>query len=168
MSAGSRGPPERATDRNDTWRYDPDMLVTVVAYEGIAPFEIGVAAEVFALPRPELEVDWWYEFALCAERPGPLEVVGGFAVVAPHGLEALARADTIVVPGVADPHADPSPAVLDALRAAHARGARLLSICSGAFALAAAGLLDGVRAATHWRYADLLHRRFPPLRADTA
>jgi AraC family transcriptional activator FtrA len=140
--------------------------VACLAFEGLAPFEIGVAAEVFALPRPELEVDWWYEFALCAETPGPLGVVGGFAVVAPHGLEALARADTIVVPGVADPHADPSPAVLDALRAGHARGARLLSICSGAFALAAAGLLDGVKAATHWRYAELLQQRFPAVRVD--
>ena len=154
---------------NDVDRYDRDMhahRVACLAFEGLAPFELGVAAEVFALPRPELEVDWWYDFALCAERPGPLAVVGGFAVVAPHGLEALARADTIVVPGVPDPHADPPTEVLDALRSAHARGARLLSICSGAFALAAAGLLDGREAATHWRYAGLLQERFPAVRVN--
>ena len=140
--------------------------VACLAFDGLAPFELGVAAEVFALARPELEVAWWYEFALCAERPGPLAVVGGFEVVAPHGLDALERADTVVVPGVPDPYGDPSPAVVEALRAAHARGARMVSICSGAFALAAAGLLDGAEAATHWRYAELLQRRFGRLRVN--
>src|SRR5215207_2056915 len=140
--------------------------VAVLGYDGMSPFELGVAAEVFALPRPELDVAWWYEFALCAQRPGPLGVVGGFTVVAPHGLEALERADTVIVPGVPDPHEDPPEPVLDALRAAHARGARVLSICSGAFALAAAGLLDGIEAATHWRYAALLQERFPAVRVN--
>ena len=140
--------------------------VACLTFEGLAPFEIGVAAEVFALPRPELDVADWYEFALCAERPGPLGVVGGFSVLVGHGLEALERADTVIVPGVPDPHEDPPEVVLDALRAAHARGARMLSICSGAFALAAAGLLDGVEAATHWRYAALLQERFPAVRVN--
>ena len=84
----------------------------------------------------------------------------------PHGLEALERADTVIVPGVPDPHADPPEPVLAALRAAHARGARVISICSGAFALAAAGLLDGLEAATHWRYAALLAERFPAVRVN--
>jgi AraC family transcriptional activator FtrA len=140
--------------------------VVVLGYEGMSPFELGVATEVFALPRPELEVDAWYSFALCAERPGPLGAVGGLRIEAPHGLEALARADTIIVPGSADVHADPPEAVLDALRAAHARGARLVSICSGAFVLAATGLLDGLTSATHWRYAALLRSRFPRVRVD--
>ena len=140
--------------------------VACLAFPGLAPFELGVAAEVFALARPELEVAWWYEFGLVAERPGPLPVVGGFDVVVPDGLEALERADTVVVPGVPDVHRDPPEAVLEALRAAHARGARLMSICSGAFALAAAGLLDGLHAATHWRYAPLLQERFPRVRVD--
>jgi AraC family transcriptional regulator, transcriptional activator FtrA len=138
--------------------------VACLAFDGLAPFELGVAAEVFALPRPELEVDWWYSFAVCAERPGPLAAVGGFELIAPYGLDELAAADTVLVPGVADVHGNPAPAVLDALRTAHARGARLVSICSGAFALAAAGLLDGAEAATHWRYADLLAARFPRVR----
>ena len=143
-----------------------DHRVACLAFEGLAPFELGVAAEVFALARPELGVERWYEFALCAERPGPLPVVGGFSVVVPHGLEAVERADTVVVPGVPDPHADPPEPVLAALSAAHARGARVISICSGAFALAAAGLLDGLEAATHWRYAALLAERFPAVRVN--
>jgi AraC family transcriptional activator FtrA len=144
----------------------PPHRVACLAFDGLAPFELGVAAEVFALARPELGVGDWYAFELCAPHAGPLRVVGGFEVVAPHGLEALGRADTIVVPGVPDPHADPPEPVLEALRAAHARGARMVSICSGAFALAAAGLLDGREAATHWRYAALLAERFPAVRVD--
>jgi AraC family transcriptional activator FtrA len=140
--------------------------VAVLGFDGMAPFELGVAAEVFALPRPELQVGWWYSFALCAERPGPLTVVGGFTVDAPFGLRTLARADTIVIPGTADVHRDPSGEVLATLRRAHARGGRLLSICSGAFVLAATGLLDGQVAATHWRYASLLASRFPRVRVD--
>ena len=143
-----------------------DHRVACLAFEGLAPFELGVAAEVFALARPELDVEAWYEFALCAPAPGPLRVVGGFSVVVPHGLTALERADTVVVPGVPDPHEDPPAPVLDALRAAHARGARMVSICSGAFALAAAGLLDGLEATTHWRYAALLQKRFPAVRVN--
>jgi AraC family transcriptional activator FtrA len=135
--------------------------VTVVGYEGLSPFELGVAAEVFALPRPELEVRWWYEFSLCAERPGVLPAVGGFGMAIEHGLDELERADTIILPGSPDVHGNPSAELLDALRAAHARGARLVSICSGAFVLAATGLLNRRRAATHWRYAPLLARRYP-------
>jgi AraC family transcriptional regulator, transcriptional activator FtrA len=135
--------------------------VTVVGYEGLSPFELGVAAEVFALPRPELEVHWWYEFSLCAERPGVLPALGGFGMAIENGLDELERADTIILPGSPDVHGNPSAELLDALRAAHARGARLVSICSGAFVLAATGLLDDRRAATHWRYAPLLARRYP-------
>ena len=140
--------------------------VALLAYDGMAPFELGVAAEVFALPRPELEVSWWYSFALCAQRPGPLRAVGGFTIGVPHGLRILATADTIILPGTADVHSDPPQPVLRALRQAHARGARILSICSGAFVLAAAGLLDGLTATTHWRYAELLRSRFPRVHVD--
>jgi AraC family transcriptional regulator, transcriptional activator FtrA len=141
--------------------------VSVLGFDGMAPFELGVAAEVFALERPELEVDWWYSFTLCAEQPGPLRAVGGFTVEAPRGLRTLARADTIVIPGTADVRRDPSPEVLSTLRRAHERGARIVSVCSGAFVLAATGLLDGRRAATHWRYADLLQQRFPRVEVDS-
>ncbi|MGC4897257.1 transcriptional regulator FtrA [Micromonospora sp. DT31] len=139
--------------------------VAVLAYEGMSVFEIGIVTEVFGLPRPELDLPW-YELTICAESPGAVRVVGGAALHTDHGLDAFAAADTLVVPGVPDVHADPSPALTDALRAAHRRGARIVSICSGAFALAGAGLLDGRRATTHWRYADLLARRHPAVRVD--
>jgi AraC family transcriptional activator FtrA len=140
--------------------------VAVHAFDGLPPFELGVAIEVFALARPELDVDWWYEVAVFGERPGRVGAVGGFGVDVPHGLEALEDAQTVVLIGTPDVHADPPGDLLEALRDAHARGARLVSICSGAFVLAATGLLDGRRAATHWRYADLLARRFPEVDVD--
>ena len=140
--------------------------VAALAFEGLAPFELGVAAEIFALDRPELNVPWWYSFALCAERPGPFRAVGGFDLVASHGLDTLVAADSVIVLGCPDVLSDPSPELVDALRAAHGNGARLVSICSGAFTLAATGLLDGREATTHWRYAGLLQRRFPNVRVN--
>ncbi|MGV9264904.1 helix-turn-helix domain-containing protein [Kitasatospora sp. NPDC003701] len=135
--------------------------IACLAFDGMAPFELATVAEVFAVSRPELDVDWWYRFELCAETPGPHRVVGGFDIVVHHGLDRLRYADTVIVPGVADVRREVSGAVLDALREAYARGARVVSICSGAFALAAAGLLDGREATTHWRHARLLQERHP-------
>jgi AraC family transcriptional regulator, transcriptional activator FtrA len=133
--------------------------VVALAAPGIAPFELGIVVEVFGLDRPELDVPWWDELVVAAERPGPLPATsGGFSFYVEHGLEALAAADTVVVPGW---HGDPSQAAVEAVRAAHERGARLVSICSGVFLLAAAGLLDGGEAATHWRYAGKLAARHP-------
>lgn len=140
--------------------------VAALAFEGLAPFELGVAAEIFALDRPELDVPWWYSFTVCAERPGPVKAVGGFDLVAPHGLDALVAADTVIVLGSPDVLGDPSAELVDALLAAYGNGARLVSICSGAFTLAATGLLDGREATTHWRYAALLQRRFPNVRVN--
>jgi AraC family transcriptional activator FtrA len=138
----------------------PRHKVAVLAFAGMAPFELSCVVEVFGLPRPELDIAW-YELSVCAEQTAPLPVVGGFSIVAAHGLGTLAAADTVIIPGVPDVRAKPSPALVEALRTAHERGARLVSICSGAFALAAAGLLDGLRATTHWRYAGLLAERHP-------
>jgi AraC family transcriptional activator FtrA len=134
--------------------------VSVLLYDGMSAFEMGIVTEVFGLPRPELGVDW-YRLAVCSERPGPVPIVGGATIDARHGLDVFASAGTVVVPGVSDVHGDCSPELVAALRLAHERGARMVSICSGAFALAAAGLLDGRRATTHWQYADLLAQRFP-------
>ncbi|MBG0562988.1 transcriptional regulator FtrA [Actinoplanes aureus] len=138
--------------------------VSVLAFEGMSVFEMGIVTEVFGLPRPEF--GRWYELTICAETPGPVRVVGGATLHTEHGLDTFAAADTLIVPGVPDVDADTSPELVAALRQAHARGARIMSICSGAFALAGAGLLDGRRATTHWRYADALRRRHPAVEVD--
>jgi len=139
--------------------------VAIVAYDGLCTFEFGCAIELFALERPELGVRW-YSHAVCAVEPGPLRAMGGLTVHVPLGLDALAHADTIVIPGWRDRTEAPPAALVDALRAAHARGARICSICSGAYVLAYAGLLDGRQATTHWRYLDDLHARFPRIGID--
>ncbi|GGM62923.1 helix-turn-helix domain-containing protein [Dactylosporangium sucinum] len=139
--------------------------VAVLAFPGMSMFETGIVTEVFGLPRPEFEIPW-YDLIVCAPSDRPVPVLGGAELRTPHGLAEFAAADTLVVPGVAGVHGDPPPTVLDALRQAHERGARILSICSGAFALAAAGLLDGRRATTHWRYAEVFRRRFPGVDLD--
>jgi AraC family transcriptional activator FtrA len=135
-------------------------LVVALAYDGLCTFEFGCAVEVFSLDRPELEVDW-YRFAACAESRGTVRAAGGISVQVPHGLAMLARADTVIIPGWQGVDVAPSPALLRRLVAAHARGARIATICSGVFVLAATGLLDGKAATTHWRYADLLQQRHP-------
>ncbi|WP_381560749.1 helix-turn-helix domain-containing protein [Streptomyces eurythermus] len=142
-------------------------VVAVLAFDGMAPFELGVVVEVFGLSRPELGDLPWYELRVCAEEPDrDLRAVGGFTLRVGHGLDALAAADTVIVPGVAVAGAEVSPALVEALLKAHARGARLVSICSGAFALAATGLLEGRRATTHWRYARTLAERHPGIEVD--
>lgn len=140
-------------------------LVVALAYDRLCTFEFGCTVELFALERPELGVDW-YDFAVCAIEPGPIRAAGGITVQAPYAPELLALADTIVIPGWRDADEAPPPALLDLLRAAHARGARLCSICSGVFVLAAAGVLDGQRATTHWRYAERLAQRHPRIRVE--
>jgi AraC family transcriptional activator FtrA len=138
----------------------PNRLVAALAYEGLCAFEFGIAAEVFGLSRPEMGPDW-YTFITCAEHQGPLATNVGLKVEAEAGLDALDKAGTIIIPGWRSDGAVPSDAVRDALLSAHARGARLVSICSGAFLLAAIGLLDGRRATTHWRYAERLGAAHP-------
>lgn len=137
--------------------------VSVLAFDGMAPFELGSVVEVFGLPRPELGVPW-YDLRVCSLERGPMRAAGGFTMAAEHGLDTFASADTVMVVAVPDVHGAVPPQVVDALGDAHRRGARIVSICSGAFALAAAGLLDGREATTHWRYADLLRRRYPRVR----
>jgi AraC family transcriptional activator FtrA len=127
----------------------------------VEAFDLAIPAQVFAdpgLPRR-------YDFTVCAPAAGLIRSTTGFSVQAEHGLEALAAADTVVVPGYL-PLEDPGEQVCSALREAAARGARMVSVCTGAFALAAAGLLDHRRAATHWQFADQLAARFPAVKVD--
>jgi len=138
----------------------PKHLVAAVAYERLCTFEFGCTVELFSLERPELGVPW-YTFAVCAPGRRTVRAAGGIKVSVPHSLQLLDRADTIVVPGWRDVHDPPPPALLRRVRAAYERGARICSICSGVFVLAAAGILNGKRATTHWRYAQLLAERYP-------
>ncbi len=137
------------------------MLKNVVAVvlEEVHPFELGVACEVFGLDRTADGLPG-YDFALAGARPGPHATHSGFAVDVPYGPERLAGADLAVVTASAIRPHYPEP-LLEALRAVVADGGRVLSICSGAFVLGAAGLLDGRRSTTHWRHSDELAERFP-------
>jgi AraC family transcriptional regulator, transcriptional activator FtrA len=137
--------------------------VVAVLVDGVAAFELGVACEVFGLSRPELNVPW-YDFLVCAAEPPPLRSTGGMLIDTPHGLSALAAADTLVFPSWRSPAERPPEALLEAVRRADARGARLVSICSGVFILAAAGVLDGRPATTHWRYTDALVAQYPSIK----
>ncbi len=127
-------------------------------------FELSVACEVFGLDRPELAVPW-YRHRVAAVGPKPHVSPEGIVIDTPYGLDEVAHADTVVIP--ANPFPGPPPGdLLDALRAAHDRGARLLSVCTGAFVLAATGILDGRRATTHWMHAERFAREFPQVRVD--
>lgn len=142
-------------------------LVVALLYDGLCTFEFGIVAEIFGLPRPEMG-EGWYRFASCAIEDGPLRAHGGFLLTPQHGPELIDEADLIVVPGWKGA-GEPVPEVLcQRLRQAHARGARLASICSGAFVLAATGLLDGGVATTHWRYAAALRAGHPQIDVDHA
>ena len=140
-------------------------LVVALVYDGLCAFEFSCAAEVFGLSRPEFGPDW-YRFETCAAKSRSVRGQYGMRMQAAGGLDRLLAAGTIVIPGWEAIDVPVPPKVLDALREAHAGGARLLSICSGAFVLAATGLLDGKRATTHWRYAEELQRRYPNIHVD--
>lgn len=138
-------------------------LVACLVYDQLCTFELGIAVEVFGLSRPELGPHW-YRFVTCAAEPDrPVTATGGIRVTAEAGLDVLSSAGTIVIPGW---RGSPSPEMVAALRGAHAAGARLVSICSGAFLLAEAGLVDGLRVTTHWRYAAELGARHPGLKVE--
>ncbi|MGH3470077.1 MAG: helix-turn-helix domain-containing protein, partial [Thermocrispum sp.] len=139
--------------------------IAVVVVDDVAPFELGVVCEVFGLDRSDDGVPK-FDFRICGEHPGePLRTSMPMQVIAECGLDALLDADLVAVPA-ANIRAEYPPAVLDALRAAHARGATLLSVCSGAFILGAAGLLDGRKCTTHWRHVEALSERFPVAQID--
>jgi AraC family transcriptional activator FtrA len=142
-----------------------NSLVVALAYDGLCAFEFSCIAEVFGLPRPELQPGW-YRFETCSLGARKVRGQYGLSMTVDGGLERLAAAGTIMVPGWQGVKVSVPLALTQALRAAHARGARLLSICSGSFVLAATGLLDGKRATTHWRYAKELQQRYPNIHVD--
>ncbi|MEX3787045.1 helix-turn-helix domain-containing protein [Paraburkholderia sp. BR14374] len=143
----------------------PRHVVAVVAFDRISPFHLSVPCVVFGDDRRGGGVPA-FDFRVCAVETGALATTAGFSIAVTHGLEALADAQTIIVPSWRDPDETPSAALLDALRAAHARGALLVGLCLGAFVLAAAGILDGRPASTHWAWADDFARRYPRVRLD--
>ncbi|CAB3681609.1 HTH-type transcriptional regulator CdhR [Paraburkholderia phenoliruptrix] len=144
----------------------PDShIVAVVAFDRISPFHLSVPCVVFGEDRRGGGVPH-FDFRVCAAESGPLTTTAGFSIAVTHGLEALAEAQTIIVPSWRDPDEPPPAALLDALRAAHARGAQLVGLCLGAFVLAAAGILDDRPASTHWAWADDFARRYPRVRLD--
>ncbi|MEU4351680.1 helix-turn-helix domain-containing protein [Streptomyces sp. NPDC023838] len=124
---------------------------------------VGIVSEVFG---PHGEALPGFDFALCAERPGPVPTDLGVPLAIAHGLDRLAAADLVIALPGAEFRTPPAPAVLDALSEAYDRGALVAAHCVGTFALAAAGLLDGRRATTHWRFADLLARRHPDVTVE--
>jgi transcriptional regulator GlxA family with amidase domain len=134
--------------------------LTVLALPDVVAFDLATPAQVFGNEPGR------YGFTACGLRAGQVPTTTGFAIQVANGLEALAQADTVLVPGLRPAQWPPPAEVLDALRTAHARGARVASICTGAFVLAHAGLLDGRRATTHWAYADRLAERYPAVTVD--
>lgn len=139
--------------------------VAIIIYDAVNPFELAVATEIFGFERPELNVPW-YRFLVCAAEARPIRSVAGMTLSTPYTLQHVAEADTVIVPSTR-PGVVPVPdALLDALRGAYQRGSRIISFCTGTFVLAAAGLLDGRRAATHWLWTAELAARYPKVQVD--
>lgn len=139
--------------------------VAVLIFGGAPIFESSIPLSVFGVDRQDAGVPR-YRLLVCAGEEGPLATTGGLTLSAPYGLEALARAGTIVVPAWRSISQPPPVEAITALRKAHHEGARIIGLCTGAFVLAAAGLLDGRPATTHWMYAPTLAKRYPRVHVD--
>ncbi len=139
--------------------------VAVLILPSCVLFDLAVPLQIFGYPRPDLGAKR-YRVTLCAPRRGLIRTSSGVDLAVTHGLEALRTAQTIVLPGIDDLDMMIPPAVTRALQAADARGARFVSICTGAFVLAEAGLLEGKRATTHWMDAPILAARYPRVRVE--
>lgn len=134
--------------------------IAVVALPDMAPFEFGVLCEVFGINRSDMGGPD-FDFRIVTAAPGPVRTKLGFDIVVTDDLSHAADADLVAIPAYSVTGGDPDPRILQLLRDAEARGAWILSVCSGAFALAEAGILDGRRSTTHWMYTDQLARDYP-------
>ncbi len=134
--------------------------LTILALDAVVPLDLAIAAQLMGYPMAP------YDVTICGLRQGQVATTSGFATTVNRGLRALADADTVMIPGFSPHNRGLPPLALAALRRAHQRGARMVSICTGAFALAQAGILDGRRAATHWRHASELAASFPAVNVD--
>jgi transcriptional regulator GlxA family with amidase domain len=139
--------------------------VAIVVSDGVSAFELGVACEIFGSHWSAMFGVRWYRSLVCAITPGPVTTDGGFQMLAAHGLEQIRGADTVIVLPTVSTEQVPA-GIPEVLRQAHARGSRIISLCTGAFAVAAGGLLDGRRATTHWTECDELARRYPKVTVD--
>lgn len=137
--------------------------IAIVAFDRISPFHLSAPCVVFGDRHPGVPP---FDFTVCTALPGSLTTMAGFSIVVEHGLEAIDRADTVIVPSWRDPAERAPEALLAALTAAHARGARIVGLCLGAYVLAQAGLLDGRAATTHWAYVDDFAKRHPAVRLN--
>jgi AraC family transcriptional activator FtrA len=139
--------------------------VAILIYDHINPFELAVATEVFGLDRPELGIQWYQTF-VCAVEPRPIPTRSGFSIFTSYDLTHMREANTIIVPSTTPGNIAVPDQLRDSLRDAYQRGIRIVSFCTGAFVLAAAGLLDGRRAATHWQWSSQLAQQYPRIRVD--
>lgn len=139
--------------------------IAAAVYDGLLAFEYSVAREILGRDRSEFDAGW-YDFVPCRVEPGSLVSSHGLEIVPNGTLDDLSRADTVLIAGWRTPREAPPEPMLEALRAAHARGARLVSVCTGAFAIAWAGLLDGRRATTHWMHLETLEEQFPQIEIE--
>ncbi|MER9237545.1 helix-turn-helix domain-containing protein [Mesorhizobium sp. M0074] len=139
-----------------------DPAVAAIAFDGISPFHLSVPCLVFGADRTELGLPR-FDFRVCAIEDGPIRTDAGLTISVPHGLSTLDDADIVIVPSWKDLGSSPPAALIDALLGAHERGALIVGLCLGTFAVAATGLLSGRRAATHWAYADQLQELYPDI-----
>jgi transcriptional regulator GlxA family with amidase domain len=142
-----------------------ENTIAVIAFNGISPFHLSVPCAVFGEDRTGACMPR-FELLVCAAEQGKLKTSAGFTIETRYGLKDLHRAATIIVPSWRNPAEPPPPVLLNALRKAHQRGALIVGLCLGSFVLAAAGLLDGRPATTHWFWAEELAGRYPQIRVD--
>ncbi len=136
--------------------------IAVIAFDGISPFHLSVPCAVFGEDRRAVGVPL-FELLVCAAESGALRTTAGFSLTAPYGLDDLDKAGIVIVPSWRNPAEEPPATLIQALQRAHGRGARVVGLCLGTYLLAAAGLLDGRPATTHWAWTDDLAQRYPTI-----